>query len=143
MTLAPLVLAAGCGHGGSAAGPAGWQPMPGASAAWTSGSGPNAQEYRYVRRQFAGTLQDLASSVTIDVLLRNRGAKLQGSVPFAPCPGTAAVATFTLPGGKTLEQGFAARDNQSVQTAYVRPAGAAADPAVTAAMQSSLCITPG
>jgi len=139
----PLVFAAGCGHGGAAAGPAGWQPMPGASAAWTTGSGANAQQYRYVRRQFNGTLQDLASSVTIDVLLKHRGAKLLGSVPFAPCPGTAAVATFTLPGGATLQEGFAARDNQSVQTTYVRPSGAPADPAVTAAMQSSLCITPG
>jgi hypothetical protein len=117
--------------------------MPGASAAWTSGSGTNVQEYRYARRQFSGTLQDLASSVTIDVLLKHRGARLQGSVPFEPCPGTAAVATFTLPGGKTLEQGFAARDNQSVQISYTRPAGTAADPAVRAAMQNSLCITPG
>ncbi|HLX25713.1 MAG TPA: hypothetical protein VKR05_01870 [Candidatus Cybelea sp.] len=142
MTLAPLIVAAGCGHGGAAAGPAGWQPMPGASAAWTTGSGANSQEYHYVRKQFGGTLQDLASAVTIDVLLRNRGAKLQGSVPFAPCPGTAAVATFTIPGGKTLEEGFAARDNQSVQTTYVRPSGAPADPAVAAAMQSSLCIAP-
>ena len=116
--------------------------MPGASAAWTSGSGANSQEYRYVRKQFGGTLQDLASAVTIDVLLRNRGAKLEHSVPFAPCPGTAAVATFTIPGGKTLEEGFAARDNQSVQTTYVRPAGSPADPAVAAAMQTSLCITP-
>jgi hypothetical protein len=117
--------------------------MSGASAAWTTGTGANAQEYSYVRKQFNGTLQDLASAVTIDVLLRNRGAKLAGSAPFAPCPGTAAVATFIVPGGKTLEQGFATRDNLSVQTTYVRPSKAPADPAVTAAMQSSLCITPG
>lgn len=117
--------------------------MPGASTAWTSGSGANAQEYSYLRKQFNGTLQDLASAVTIDVLLRNRGAKLQASTPFAPCPGSAAVATFTVPGGKTLEEGFAARDNQSVQTTYVRPLRAPADPAVTAAMQNSLCIAPG
>ena len=117
--------------------------MPGASAAWTSGSGADAQQYRYVRRQFGGTLQDLASSITIDVLLHHSGARLQGSVPFAPCPGTAGVATFTLPGGKTLDEGFAARDNQSVQTTYIRPSAATADPAVTAAMQNSLCITPG
>jgi hypothetical protein len=143
LTSALLVVVAGCGHGGESAGPAGWQPMPGASAAWTSGSGANAQEYRYVRRQFSGTLQDLASSVTIDALLKHRGAKLQNSLPFAPCPGTAAVATFTLPGGKTLEEGFAARDSQSVQTTYTRPSGTSADPAVRAAMQNSLCITPG
>lgn len=116
--------------------------MPGASAAWTSGSGASAQEYRYVRRQFSGTLQDLASSVTVDALLNHRGARLQGSVPFGPCPGTAAVATFMLPGGKTLEEGFAVRNNQAVQTTYLRPSGAPADPAVLTAMQSSLCITP-
>lgn len=116
--------------------------MPGASAAWTSGSGATAQEYRYVQREFGGTLQDLASSVTIDVLLHHRGAKLQASVPVTACPGTAGVATFALPGGKTLEEGFAARDNRAVQTTYLRPTGTPADPAVTAAMQSSLCIAP-
>jgi hypothetical protein len=117
--------------------------MPGASAAWSYGSGAHVQEYRYVRKAFGGTLQDLASAVTIDVLLRDRGAKFKGSVPFGPCPGAAGVATFTLPTGRTLEEGFAVRNNESVRTNYVRPSGAPADPNVTQAMQSALCIAPG
>lgn len=117
--------------------------MPGASAAWTSGSGAKAQEYRYLQRPFGGALQDLASSVTVDVLLHQRGAKLEGSVPFTPCPGTAGVATFALREGRTLEEGFAARDNRAVQTTYLRPSGTPADPAVIAAMQNALCIAPG
>jgi len=117
--------------------------MPGASAAWTSGSGTKAQAYRYVQRPFGGALQDLASSVTVDVLLHHRGAKLEGSVPFTPCPGAAGVATFTLPQGETLEEGFAVRDNRAVQTTYLRPSGTPADPAVIAAMQTALCVAPG
>lgn len=133
-----MVLSA-CGSGGTATAPRGWQPVAGASAAWASG----AQKYSYARRPFSGTLQDLASAVTIDVLLHDRGARLKGSLPFAPCPGAAGVATFTLPGGEVLQEGFAASNGASIRTTYQRPAGVPADPNVTAAMQSALCITPG
>ncbi|MBV8067742.1 MAG: hypothetical protein JO113_07175 [Candidatus Eremiobacteraeota bacterium] len=143
MTIAMLPLLAACGHGGEAVGPEGWQPIPGASSAWATGAGSTAQEYRYVNRPFGGTLQDLASSVTIDVLLHHRGAKLQGSVPIAACPGAAGVATFLLPSSQTLEEGFTVADKRSVRTSYLRRTGAAADPSVTAAMQKALCITPG
>lgn len=142
MTIVPFALLVACGHGGAPAAPKGWQPMPGASAAWTSG-GAKAQEYFYARRLFGGTLQDLASTVTIQVLLRHRGARFKGSVPFAPCPGAAGVATFTLPDGETVEEGIAVSGNQSIRTTYVRPAGAPSDPNVAEAMQSALCITPG
>ncbi len=116
--------------------------MPGASAAWSSGSGSTAQEYFYAKRKFGGTLQDLASQVTIEALMQHHGAKFRGSLPFAPCPGAAGVATFTLPGGETLAEGFTVGNGQEVRTTYVRPRGAPADPNVGAAMQSALCIIP-
>jgi len=142
----PLLAVAlsACGHGGGAAAPKGWQAIPGAPTAWTSGSGAAVQEYRYLTTPFEGTLADLASTVTIDVLLHHRGARLHGSVvPFAPCPGAAGVATFTLPEGSALEAGFTLRNGQAVRTTYTRPAGSAADPNVADAMRESLCIAPG
>jgi len=132
-----------CSHGGAAVPPKGWQAVPGAVTTWTTGSGANRQQYAYVRAQFGGTLQDLASAVTIDVLLHYRAARLKESVPFPPCPGAAGVATFTLPNGLTLQDGFTVRNGQSVRTSYIRPSGQPVDPNVTDAMQSALCITPG
>jgi hypothetical protein len=142
---ASLVFAAGCGHGGRAVAPAGWTAIPGETTAWTNGSGTSAQEYRFSQHPFGGTMQDLASSVTIDVLLHHHGARLKGSVvPFAPCPGSAAVATFTLPSGELLEEGFGMRStSESVRTSYRRPADASDDPAVLDAMRQALCLVPG
>jgi hypothetical protein len=77
--------------------------------------------------------------MTIDVLLKSRGARLRSSNPLAPCPGAAGLATFTLPGGRVLQEGFAVHDGQAVRAAYTRPASAPADPNVAAAMQSALC----
>jgi hypothetical protein len=141
LTIAPIAFLAACSHGGAPAPPKGWQPIPGASAAWTSG-GADAQEYSFARMGFGGSLQDLASAVTIEVLLHHRGTKFKGSVPFAPCPGAAGVATFTLPNGATLEEGFTVRNGQSVRTTYIRPLGAPSDTNVTEAMQSALCVAP-
>jgi hypothetical protein len=142
LTVLAIALLIACGGGGSPAAPKGWQPVPGASAAWATGTGANAQEYRYTRKRYDGTLQDLASAVTIDVLLHERGAKLQRSVPFAPCPGAAGLATFTLPSGMTRQEGFTVSNGQSIRTSYIRRTGAPVDPSVTEAMQSALCIRP-
>ena len=141
ITAAIAVLAA-CGHGGGPAGPKGWRPIPGSVSAWTNG-GANAQQYSYHRANFGGTLQDLASTVTINVLIHHRGARFRNSVPFAPCPGAAGIATFVLPGGATLEEGFAVSGSDSIRTTYIRPADVPSDPNVNEAMQSSLCVTPG
>jgi hypothetical protein len=116
--------------------------MPGPSSAWSSGSGAAAQEYTFTRRPFDGTLQDLASTVTIDVLLHQRGARLGRSTPFGPCPGAAGVATFSVPGSRRLDEGFAVRDGAAIRTSYVRPAGAAEDPNVIDAMKNALCAPP-
>lgn len=116
--------------------------MTGAVNAWTSG-GSKPQQYFYHRAHFGGTLTDLASAVTINVLIHERGAKFRNSVPFTPCQGAAGVATFTLPNGGTLEEGFAVAGTDSIRTTYIRPAGSPADPSVVEAMQSALCVTPG
>jgi hypothetical protein len=113
--------------------------IPGSSDAWSHGNGAARQEYSYSRKRFAGALQDLASGVAIDTLLRNPGAKLRSSKPFAACPGAAGIATFSLRGGMTLEEGFAVHDALAVRTVYTLPAGAQPDPNVIAAMQNVLC----
>jgi hypothetical protein len=137
LVLASVALAAGCG--GSSTGPRGWQPVPGASAAWTTGSGMETQRYFYSKTGFSGGLQDLASQVTIDNLMRHHGARFLGSAPLAACPGAAGVATFVLPEQAKLEEGFAVHDGQAVRVRYLRPASAQADPSATQAMQSALC----
>jgi hypothetical protein len=136
IALIALVLTA-CS--GASPAPKGWLAIPGSSDAWSRGRGADRQEYSYGQKRFSGTLQDLASAVAIDVLLHNRGAKLRSSEPFAPCAGAAGVATVGLPGGKTLQEGFAVRDALAVRTVYALPAGAQPDPDVQAAMQNVLC----
>ncbi len=135
--LAALTILAGCSTASTA--PNGWRPIPGASAAWSNGSGAAAQEYYYTQKKFGGALQDLASQVTIEELLEHFGAKFRGSAPFAPCPGAAGVATFALAGRTTLQEGFAVRNGQAVRVRYTRPTGAPVDPSVAQAMQNALC----
>jgi hypothetical protein len=136
--LAAALLAPAACTGASPA-PKGWQPVAGQSNTWTNGSTTNRQEYSFDQGAFGGALNDLASRVTIDSLMRYRGARLQGSVPFAPCPGAAGVATFRLTGGATLQAGFAVRNGRAVRTSYFRPTGTPVDTNVVRAMQTSLC----
>jgi hypothetical protein len=124
---------------GASPAPKGWTPIPGSSQAWSLGDGAARQEYSYSRKSFRGSLQDLASAVTIDALLRNAGAKLRSSDPFAPCPGAAGIATFSLRGGSALKEGFAVHDALAVRSAYRLPGGVPDDPNVIAAMQNVLC----
>jgi hypothetical protein len=124
---------------GASLSPKGWQPVPGSQNAWSRGSGSSSEEYSYSRTTFSGALQDLASEVTIDALLHHPGSKLRGSNPLAPCPGAAGLATFSLPGDKAFQEGFAVRDGTALRAIYIRPAGVAADPNVAEAMQSLLC----
>jgi hypothetical protein len=114
--------------------------MPGASAAWSSGSGAARQEYYYSKSQFGGTLSDLASQVTISALTQHHGAKFQGSAPFAPCPGAAGVGTFLLSNEHaTLQEGFSVQSGHAVRIIYLRPIGTPVDPNVAQAMQNALC----
>ncbi len=122
--------------------PAGWEPIPGAKSGWTTGTGASTQIYLYAKRSFGGTLQDLASQETINVLLRYHGARLLRSEPFGPCPGAAGVATFTLEGARILERGFSVQNGQAVEVSYLRPAAAPPDAAAAAAMKGALCAAP-
>jgi hypothetical protein len=133
-----LALATACGGGGTPA-PDGWSAVPGGHDTWSKG----AQRYSYTQISFSGTLQDLASAQTVNVVLRNHAARFIKSDVFHPCPGQAAVATFALGKTQTLEQGFAELPNdRAVLVTYVRPNGVPVDPAVTAAMQRALCVSP-
>jgi hypothetical protein len=136
LVLSALVLAA-CS--GASPAPKGWTLAAGSNNTWVRGGGAGRQQYSYVREAYSGSLTDLASQVTVDVLTRYSGAKLQGSVPFEPCPGLAGVARFSLRGATRLEVGFAVHDAAAVRTAYLRPAATQPDPNVTAAMQYVLC----
>lgn len=74
--------------------------------------------------------------------LRGRGVKFVKSDVFGPCPGVAAIATFTG-GGQTLQDGFAVTGGSAIVVRYDRPATAHDDPAAIAAMQRALCVAPG
>lgn len=121
-----------------ARGPAGWQPAPGRPGTWVAGTGAAQQTYEYREDSFGGTLPDLASQVAIDAVLHHH-AKMLRSEPFAPCPGLAGVANFSLSGGGSLVEGFRVLDGRSVRVTYRGPAGTRADPAVFEAMKSALC----
>lgn len=89
-----------------------------------------------------GSLSDLASQVTTDTLLRNRGAKLLKAQPFAPCPGEAGEQTFTLSGpqgAQVLRVGFTQWNGRTTVVSYRRPARAGDDPQALEAMRRSLC----
>lgn len=139
IALAAAALLAACSSSPSSPAPHGWQPISGTTNAWSTGRGAEHQEYYYVTTPFSGALSDLASHVTVEALMRYRGARFQGSAPFGPCPGAAGIATFTLPNGATLEEGFAVRRAQAIQVRYLRPTGAPVEPNVPVAMHTALC----
>jgi hypothetical protein len=143
-TLALALLALGplAACSGPSPQPAGWEPIPGAKSGWTTGTGAHTQIYLYAKRSFGGTLQDLASQETINVLLRYRGATLLRSDPFGACPGAAGVATFKLEGARVLERGFSVQNAQAIEVTYLRPASVPPDAAATAAMKGALCAAP-
>jgi hypothetical protein len=121
--------------------PEGWQAVAGAPQTWSKGPGQAAEQYALEKKSFSGTLQQLASQEVIDVALRYRGAKFVGSDVFAPCPGLAAVANFTL-GDRDVQQGFSVQGNQAVLVTYTREKGAVVDAAASAAMERALCVMP-
>jgi hypothetical protein len=96
-----------------------------------------------VRKPYTGTLQDLASQLTVDIVLSHRGAKFVSSTTFRPCPGIAALAHFTLGASRALDEAFAViPGNQAVLVTYTHPRNRSISPAVRAAMEKALCVTP-
>jgi hypothetical protein len=134
---AAMAMFAGCAAPSNA--PKGWQPIAGRTNAWTTGSGSAAQEYRYDDAAFGGSLSDLASQTTIDVLTRYPGARFQRSIPFAPCPGTAGVQTFALRNGVMLQEAFSVHKGRAIRIRYLRPAETPVDSSTIEAMQRTLC----
>jgi hypothetical protein len=91
---------------------------------------------------YSGTLADMASQVSEDVLLKHRGSKLLKAEPYAPCPGEAGLQTFSVPvdGRRMLLQvAFTQWTGTAVTASYQRPAGAAPDPAAEQALQRAVC----
>jgi hypothetical protein len=131
-----LTFVAGCATPSN--GPNGWRPIAGANNAWVLGTDGAMQEYRYDATSFGGGLQDLASQVAVDGLTRYHGAHFT-SRPFAPCPGSAGVATFALRNRMTLQEAFAVHDGRAIRIRYLRPAGAPVDRNAFDAMQRTLC----
>jgi hypothetical protein len=140
--MACLVTALAACSGGGSPSPEGWQKSPGVPATWTNGSPADRQTYAYDKASFAGTLQDLAQREIVDTAMRDRALKLVKSDVFGPCPGLAAIATFSG-GGQTVQDAFAVESGNAIVVRYQRPAAAHDDPAAVAAMQRALCVAPG
>jgi hypothetical protein len=137
--LALAAIPAACSSGTPS--PAGWQPVPGASpnSEWSSGSGRSMQTYRFEQRQFAGTLQELASQQATDFVKTTKGAHFDGSDTFAPCPGQAALEYFSVASQGIYLQGVSTRNGNATIVTYSRPANTQIPAEVTQAMQKSLC----
>lgn len=135
-----VVALFGCSHSGAGAGPAGWTKV--SAGTWVHGAGSAQQRYTIASTTFNGSLQDLASQQTINVVLHERGARFVRSDPFPNCPGQAGVATFRSPKA-IIEDGFALQSSEAITILYQRPA-AVANPApeVPAAMNATLCVPP-
>ncbi len=137
-----LAALAACSSGGGSPSPAGWQKVPGAQASWTNGTPGQRQTYAYDKASFGGTLQDLAQREIVDTTLHDRALKFVKSDVFGPCPGLAAIATFSG-SGQTVQDAFAVESGNAIVVRYQRPAAAQDDPAAIAAMKRALCVPPG
>ena len=94
---------------------------------------------------YSGTLGDLASGVTTDVVIRHKGAKLRKAEPFAPCPGEAGLQTFDLvqKGQRVvLEVAFTQWNGTAVKASYTRPASKPEDPKAADALRRAVCSSP-
>ena len=97
------------------------------------------QTYRFEQRQFAGTLQELASQQATDFVKTTKGAHFDGSDTFAPCPGQAALEYFSVASQGIYLQGVATRNGNATIVTYSRPTNTQIPAEVTQAMQKSLC----
>ena len=133
-------LFSGCGGPGDSSGPRGW--VHDSDGLWTNRRSQH-DRFTAVSAPFDGTLKDLASQITTDVVLRNRGQYIRG-VPFARCPGEAGLQTFTLGKARTLflQVAFSVQNGRRVQASYQRGADEPDDPAAIDAMAANVCVMP-
>jgi hypothetical protein len=112
----------------------------GAGAAFTARPGEHFTMKRTANS--SGTLGDVASQVTTDTLLHDKGARLLRSEPFPPCPGEAGDQTFTVPtphGEAVLRVAFTQWNGTKTIASYERPAKAPDDPNAMQALRRAVC----
>ncbi len=102
-----------------------------------SGAGPERFSMKSTPTQ--GTLSDLASKQAVDTVEQIHGARLIRSVPFGRCPGEAGLATYSLPGRRTLEIAFSINDGKAVVARYERPTSIGDSPAAKQALRQAVC----
>lgn len=127
--------------GNTSPGPVGWTRVDGKTALWTLGSGATEQSYQVEHAPFTGSLAELGGRATIAIVLGTHGARMRSTIAFPPCPGAAGIATFTTRSG-IIEEAYGIRDGVGTTARYERPSNVAESPAVTAAMQRTLCTSP-
>lgn len=126
--------------------PDGWKSEgSGANTVWFSPTDPR-EEYTATSNPNAnGTLKDLASQVTTNVILRHKGAKFVKAQPYPTCPGEAGMQTFTINGPKgedILRVGFTQWNGAALTASYQRPANKPDDRRALEAMTSTVCTAP-
>jgi len=136
---------AGCGGNGTPGGPAhpdGWtKTTQNGVETWTK---PNAANQTFVSssKPFDGTTKDLASQITLDMVLKRHG-KLLSTVAFSACPGEAGLQTYRIPPATLVLVAYAAYGDKALTAIYARPESAPEDPAARDAMQKSVCTAIG
>ncbi len=94
---------------------------------------------------YSGTLSDLASQKTTEVILNNKalGAKFLNGVPFSRCPAVAGLQTFALRSIHMIaEVAFAVQGSRQVTVTYQKLIGDPDDPAAIDAMAANVCALP-
>lgn len=141
-----LLLAACGGQGGSGgqAHPDGWRAQTqGKTTAWIDPKDPRQRYAVSSDPKSAGTLADLGAKITVDTLLRNKGAKLvRPAMPYPGCPGEAGLQTFSLPDRDPkgiLRVAYTQWSGKAVTAGYVRPADVPDDPAAVNALTRAVC----
>lgn len=133
-------LFSGCGASGGSVGPQGWQRS--ADGSWVSPRSKN-DVFTTSNAPFDGTLKDLASQTTTDIVLRNHATYLKG-LPFARCPGEAGLQTFSAGrrGAQLLQVAFSVQNGRKMQATYLRSASEPDDPAAIDALAANVCVVP-
>ena len=138
--LACAVALPACSANGSPSGPRGWKTA--ADGSWVNPADAR-QSFRVVAGAFDGTLKDLASQTTTDVILQ-RQVKYRSGVPFSRCPGEAGLQTFASakPDGIVVQAAFSVQNGKRTVAEYARPASQKDDPAAIDALAANICVVP-